>query len=99
MSNEMQAKTVFPETIGTVGLMVANGEAEIGIVGFQGLMAVAGIELVGPLPGDLQDTIIFWAAIMASSNDTEASKSLINFLRTPEAAAVISAKGMEPATP
>jgi len=99
IANEMQAKTVFPETIGTVGLMVANGEAEIGIVGLQGLLAVAGIELVGPLPGDLQDTIVFSAAIMASAKQTEGGKALIDFLRTPEAAAVIKAKGMEPATP
>ena len=37
------------------------------------------------MPGDLQDTIIFSAAIMASSRDTEASRSLVNFLRTPQA--------------
>jgi ABC-type molybdate transport system substrate-binding protein len=36
---------------------------------------------------------------MASAKDTEASKALVNFLRTPEAAAVIKAKGMEPTTP
>jgi ABC-type molybdate transport system substrate-binding protein len=36
---------------------------------------------------------------MASTKDAEASKALVNFLRTPEAAAVIKAKGMEPTTP
>ena len=62
-------------------------------------MPVAGIEIVGPRPGDLQETIVFSAAIMASAKQTEAGKALLDFLRTPEAAAAIKAKGMEPATP
>ena len=101
IANEMQAKTVFPnpKTPAEVGVLVANGEAEIGVHVIQELMSVAGIEIVGPLPGDLQNTIVFAAAIMASAKDAEASKALVNFLRTPEAAVVIKAKGMEPATP
>jgi len=99
IANEMKSKTVFAPKAGAVGVLVANGEAEIGVLQFQLLFSVAGIEIVGPLPGDLQDTTVFSAAIMGGARDAEASKALINFLRTPEAAAVIKAKGMEPATP
>jgi molybdate transport system substrate-binding protein len=101
IADEMKSKAIFPKPgiPDGVGLLVANGEAEIGVSQFQSLIAVAGIELVGPLPGDLQDTIVFSAAIMASAKQTEGGKTLIDFLRTPEAAAVIKAKGMEPATP
>ena len=99
IANEMKSKTVFPKTPGLVGVLVANAEAEIGVQQFQNLIPVAGIEIVGPLPGDLQGNIIFAAAIMAGAKDAAASKALVNFLRTPEAAAVIKAKGMEPATP
>ena len=77
----------------------SNGEAEIGVYLIQDVISVAGIEIVGPLPGDLQDTIVIAAAIMAGAADAEASKALVNFLRTPEAAAAIRAKGMEPGTP
>jgi len=98
IANEMKAKTIFPKS-GPVGVLVANGEAELGVQQIQELMSVAGIEIIGPLPGDLQDTIIFSAAIMASCRDTDASRSLVNFLRMPQATAVINAKGMEPATP
>ena len=98
IANEIKSKTVFPKS-GPVGVLVANGAAELGVAQIQELMSVAGIEIIGPLPGDLQDTIVFSAAIMASARDTEASRALVNFLRTPEAAAVIKAKGMEPATP
>jgi molybdate transport system substrate-binding protein len=99
IANEMQSKTVFPKPPGTMELMVANGEAEIGVGQFQGFIAVAGIEIVGPLPGDLQDTIVFSAAIMGGTKNAEAAKALVDFLLTPEAAAVIKAKGLEPAGP
>jgi molybdate transport system substrate-binding protein len=99
IANEMQAKTVFPKTPGTVGEVVANGEAEIGVAQLQGLMPGAGIEIVGPLPGGLQDTIVFAAAIMGGTKSAEAAKALMAFLHTPEAAAVIKAKGLEPAAP
>jgi molybdate transport system substrate-binding protein len=95
IANEMKSKTV----LGEPGVLVANGEAEIAVQLSQLLISVPGIELVGPLPGDLQLTNIFAAAIMAGAKNAEAAKALVNFLRTPEAAAVIKAKGMEPATP
>jgi molybdate transport system substrate-binding protein len=97
----MKSKTVFPnpKTPAEVGVLIANGEAEIGVHIIVELISVAGIDIVGPLPGDLQNTIVFAAAVMASAKNAEVAKALVNFLRTPEAVAVIKAKGMEPATP
>ncbi len=101
IADEMKAKTIFPKIAGgaAVGALVASGEAEIGVQQIQELIPVAGIEIVGPLPGDLQNNLVFVATVMAGAKDVEASKALVNFLRTPEAAVVIKAKGMEPATP
>jgi molybdate transport system substrate-binding protein len=101
IANEMKSKTVFPnpKTPAEVGALVANGEAEIGVHIIVELISVAGIDIVGPLPGDLQNTIVFAAAVMASAKDAEAAKAVVNFLRMPESAKVIKAKGMEPATP
>ncbi len=98
IAEEIKSKTVFPKS-GPVGALVANGEAEIAVHHIQELIPVAGIEIVGPLPGDLQVFDVFVAVIMAGAKDAAASKALVNFLRTPEAAAVIKAKGLEPATP
>jgi len=97
IANEVKSKTVFAKPPNTIELMVANGEAEIGVTSPQGIIAVDGIELVGLLPGDLRDAIVFSAAIMAGAKDTAASKALVDFLRTLDAAAVIKAKGMDPA--
>jgi molybdate transport system substrate-binding protein len=99
IASEMKPKTVFVPKPDLVGVLVANGEAEIGLGTVPGLLSVAGLEVVGPLPGDLQDNLIFAAAVMSGTKNAEASKALVDFLRTPEAAAVIKAKGMEPATP
>jgi len=101
IANEMKSKTAFPnpKTPAEVGVLVANGEAEIGVHVIVELVSIAGIDIVGPLPGDLQNIIVFAAAVMASAKDAEAAKALVNFLRTPEAVAVIKAKGMDPATP
>jgi molybdate transport system substrate-binding protein len=86
IANEMKSKTVFPnpKAPAEVGVVVANGEAEIGVHIIQELMPVAGIEIVGPLPGDLQDTVIFSAAIMTAAKDAAAAKTLVDFLRTPD---------------
>jgi molybdate transport system substrate-binding protein len=99
IANEMKSKTVLSKSGSDTGVLVANGEAEIGVQQLQFLISVAGIEIVGPLPGDLQLTGVLSAAIMTGAKDAAASKALVNFLRTPEAAAVIKADGMEPATP
>ena len=99
IADAMKPKTVFLPKPGYVAVLVANGEAELAVHQIQELVPVAGIEVVGPLPSDLQDPFVFSAAIMGSTKDAEASKALVKFLRTPEAAAVIKAKGMEPATP
>ena len=94
----MKAKTILVITPEEVGILVANGTAEIGVQQFQLLMSIADIELVGPLSVELQETLVFSAAIMADTKNAEAAKALVNFLRTPEAAAVIKANGLAPGT-
>ena len=101
IAEAVKPKLVFVSTPGQAttmpGHLVADGKAEIALHQMQELMAVPGIEVVGPLPGNLQETFVFSAAIMTDANDVKAAKALVGFLRTPEARAVIRAKGMEPA--
>ena len=101
ISEEMKPKLVYAKIPGAAGIAreVANGEAEIALNQLQEFVPVAGIEIVGPFPGDLQLTTVFSVVIMGSATNVDGAKALINFLRTPEAAGMIKAKGMEPATP
>jgi hypothetical protein len=48
------------------------------------------------MPGDLEDTIVFAVAMMASATQTMAGKALVDFLRTPEAAAAVRAIAADP---
>jgi molybdate transport system substrate-binding protein len=79
-----------------VGAVVARGEVEIGFQQISELKPIAGIELVGPLPPEVQKFTIFSAGIVAGAKEPEAAKALINFLASPAAAAAIQESGMEP---
>jgi molybdate transport system substrate-binding protein len=81
---------------GLAGLVVLRGEADIGIQQLAELMAVSGIDVVGPLPAELQGVSLFTAAIPASARHPEAGRALLDFLTTPAARSVIVAKGLEP---
>jgi len=96
IASEVKSKTVYSKPGRDAGDVIANGKAELGVNQLQVVMPVAGIEVAGPLPGDLQSATVFAAAIMSSARDAAAAKALVNFLRTPEAAKVIKAKGMAP---
>ena len=98
IAGEMKSRTVFPHTV-DVGDLVARGEAEIGIGQLQNLARSVGIEIVGPLPGDLQDAVVFAAVILPGARNTEAAKALVDFMRTPEAAAALKAHRLEPVSP
>jgi len=76
---------------------VARGEAELAIQQISEILPVKGAELVGPLPADVQATTVFKAAIGANAPQPAAARELIAFLKSPAAAHVITASGMEPA--
>ena len=84
------------EVANSPGEAVANGKAEIALHQLQELMAVPGIEIVGPFPGELQGNFTFSAALASTSTATEAAKALLGFLHTSQATKAIRAKGMEP---
>ena len=100
--DEVMAKTIAfgrpgdPQAM--PGYKVATGRADVALHQLQELLAVSGIDIVGPFPKDLQGAFIFSAGVAMDAKEADASKMLINFLRTPDAAAVIKAKGMAPAT-
>lgn len=95
IADEMKSKTKFGHG-GPTGEIVAKGEADIAVQQIPELMPVRGIEVVGPLPGDLQSFTRFSAGVLASSTEPEAAKALIKFLQTPESIAVLKTKGFEP---
>jgi molybdate transport system substrate-binding protein len=81
---------------GLVALIVARGEAEIGIQQIAELMAVPGVDIVGPLPDALQSVTQFTAFVPTAALAPQGGRAVIDFLRRGAAKAVIKAKGLEP---
>jgi molybdate transport system substrate-binding protein len=75
--------------------IVARGEAEIGFQQISELKPIPGIELVGPLPDELQKITIFSAGIVTGSKQPDAAKSLITFLASPAATKAITASNRQ----
>jgi molybdate transport system substrate-binding protein len=82
---------------GLAGLVVLRGEADIGIQQMAELIAVDGIDVVGPLPKEIQSVTQFTAAILVNASHADVGRALIGFLATAAAKTVIKAKGLEPA--
>jgi molybdate transport system substrate-binding protein len=79
-----------------VGEVVARGEAEIGFQQIAELRPVSGIDIVGPLPNDLQKITVFAAGIATISKEPEAGKALIKFLASPAARDELVKSGLQP---
>jgi molybdate transport system substrate-binding protein len=96
---EMQAKAKYGAggAGGLAGLVVLRGEADIGIQQMAELLAIEGIDVVGPLPAEIQMVTPFVAGIPANASNAQAGRAVIAFLTTPEAKHVLKAKGLDPA--
>lgn len=95
----MKAKTKPQETVTLVWQAVASGDAELGFSFTSNLLSAPGVELAGPFPIELQYSVVLAAGIGSAARDANAAKAFIKYLRAPEAASVLKAKGLEPFAP
>ena len=95
ISEAMKAKTTAPPGPAQVVEAVAKGDAELGVF-LINVLTAPGLDVIGPLPAKLQQYVVFTSAIAANTKEAEASRAFITFLKTPAAAAVIKATGMDP---
>ena len=91
---EMQAKLKPQKAPPDVAQAVAKGEAALALF-LTNLLAVPGVDYVGPVPAEFQQTLVFAAAVGAKAKEPEAAKALIAHLTTPAAGAVMKANGMQ----
>jgi molybdate transport system substrate-binding protein len=78
--------------------LVAEGRAEIAISQISELLPLSGIEVVGPLPLELQNLTAFTiaAGVIVGAKQPDQAKALIRFIPAPAAAPLIKSKGLEP---
>ena len=75
----------------------AEGEVDVAIQQISELMPVAGLEIVGPLPEELQKVTMFSAGIGANTSNRAAAEKFIAFIKNGDRAAVLRTHGLEPA--
>lgn len=81
---------------GPVGIAVAAGEAELGVQQLCELAPVPGIEIVGPLPAQVQQLTYFSAGVPAAAASREGALALIALLRSDAARAGMIEGGLQP---
>jgi molybdate transport system substrate-binding protein len=93
---KVKPKFMLEVGAGQPQLDVAAGKAEMVITLIPEIEDFKGLDLVGPLPADLQSYINFSAGVAANSHNPAAGKALIQFLAAPSVGATLKAKGVEP---
>ena len=79
-----------------VGTAIARGDLDFGFQQMSELLPVAGVDIVGELPGAVQKTTRFSIGLHARAPEPEAARALARFLASAAAAPVIRARGMQP---
>lgn len=95
VADEMKAKTRPQAGPPQIAPAVAKGEAELGVF-LTNVLIAPGVQLAGPFPPELQQELVFTAAVAAGTRESDAARALIDYLGTPEARTAIKAAGMNP---
>ncbi|WP_439356882.1 substrate-binding domain-containing protein [Bradyrhizobium sp. DASA03007] len=92
---EINAKATIVQQ-GFTAERLVNGEADLAVQQISELKQVGGIEVVGPIPHDLQTPAVFSVGRMANATHAEAADRLLRYLASPEVVPVLRQSGLEP---
>jgi molybdate transport system substrate-binding protein len=96
IAKQVAEKTRHPPAGGAVGDILAKGEADIGIQQMAELSSFEGVDVVGPLPNELQSITEYEVAIPIHSVHPASAEALIDFMRSPPGVAAIKARRLDP---
>jgi len=75
---------------------VADGRAELGIQQIAEIVPVPGVDLVGPIPQEIQHATAFAVAVVSAAPNPHAARAFVSSFASPAARDIIRAHGMEP---
>ncbi len=93
--NEIKAKAKT-RAGGLIAEFVVSGDADIAVQQIPEILAVPGVDYIGPLPAEINSISLGRAGIFARSKEPVLAQALLDFLQTPQAAEVYRARGLEP---
>lgn len=94
IAKEINAKATIVES-GTTADAVVAGSADLAVQQVSELMLVAGVDIAGALPMEIQDDLVFSGAIFAGAAKPAEAASLIRALADPARAGLYAAKGLQ----
>jgi len=97
ITNEVQPKIMLQSVPGRPQTAVAEGQAEMVMTLISEILPVKGVELVGPVPKELQSYVSFRGGVSAGTKHAEACRALVKFFTSSKAAAAYRARGLDPA--
>jgi molybdate transport system substrate-binding protein len=95
IAEQMKAKIKPQNAPPQVPEAVAKGDAELALFVTNLLLGVPGVDYAGPIPAEFQQTLVFTAVLGAKANEPSAANAFVQHLRTPAAATIIKAHGMD----
>lgn len=96
ITDEMKPKLKLVEGAGRTADLVVKGEAEIAVQLITELMAVRGVEVVGPFPPGVESTIVLTSGIFVGAKEPDAANALVTFLKVPATRLALKRTGAEP---
>ncbi|MGY0574275.1 substrate-binding domain-containing protein [Bradyrhizobium sp. RDM12] len=92
---EVNAKATVVEQ-GFTAERLVSGEADLAVQQISELKQVEGIEVIGPVPHDLQTPAVFSAGRMVDAKQAGAAEALLRYLASPAVVPVLRQSGLEP---
>ena len=96
IKDAVAAKLVKPRPGEMVGPVLVRGEADIGVQQPAELLPVPGVAIVGPLPSELRQTIVYGATAFAGSTQGKMNQVFVDFMRSDAAREVLRHTGLDP---
>jgi molybdate transport system substrate-binding protein len=97
ISDQVKPKIILQSVPGRPQTAVADGQAEIVMTLISEILPVKGIELVGPVPKELQSYVSFRGGVSAKTRNAETSRAVVKFFTSAQAAPAYKARGLDPA--
>ena len=95
IAKSIEPKLTRPDT-DIVSKLVAEGKIELGLVVITQILTTPGVELVGPLPPEIQSYLVFAAGVASGSSVKDPAQELLRFMAGERAKGALRSQGMEP---
>jgi molybdate transport system substrate-binding protein len=95
LNDALKIKSTLTKTGSEVASLVAQGEAELGILPTSDILAFQSIEALAQFPAELQGFVVMIAGVSVTAPHPDVAGELLKFLKTPSALTLIRAKAMD----